>query len=190
MNTTEFDEKQERIAAMIDGKVVPDTGRVAVCVEGVIDGFPAKFEAFQPTWPFGVMYTVETNVVVDPNQPDNRPVAKIQVYPRMGRGFFTIFTRILLFEAKGQPVSNRKLEKQFSFNYDERIIAERFINHPGVAEVIEELDYHSKFSELVIKTDVGVYLAQPTNFNALELDTCKATFDGLTELAEVLFEGF
>jgi hypothetical protein len=59
-----------------------------------------------------------------------------------------------------------------------------------VSGILTDLDNHAKFSEIVIKTDVGVYLSQPTAFNSLDVDVCSTTFKIMGELGEILFEGF
>jgi hypothetical protein len=189
--------KKQAIAEIIDGTVIDDSDRVAVSIKGTVKGFPARFEAINTGWPFGVVYTLETNLVAagnllaDPNQqPDLRNDCKITIYPRMGRGMMGIVTKLLLFEASGQSVGDKKLEKTFNFSYDEREVAERFIRYPGVADHLMALEDSAKFSELVIRTRVGVYLAQPSSFNSLDIDVCRATFNSLGEMAQVLFEAF
>jgi hypothetical protein len=183
--------KKQAVADIIGGKVIDDSDRVAVCIKGSVLGLPATFEAINPGWPFGVMYTVESNVVVDPNQPAaGKPAARITIYPRMGRGLTSFFTRILLFESSGMPVGDKRLEGVFNFTYDERDVALRFVGYPRVSELLMALEHSARFSELVIKTDAGIYLAQPINFNSLSLDLCQATFKTVAELAQILFEAF
>ncbi len=186
----DLEAKLSAASEIIDGRVIKDSQRVAVCVKGLVLGFPATIEAISPGWPFGVMYTVETNVVVDPSQPQRQDLLQLTIYPRMGRGLWSLFTKLLLFESKGMTVHDRKLEGVFNFSYDNSHAAERFVKYPGVSENLMLLETTTKFSEIVIKSDRGIYLSQPTSFNALNLDVCRATFRALGELGQVLFEAF
>jgi hypothetical protein len=189
--TTTTEAKVETIANLIDGRIVDDSDRVAVCVKGMVEGFPATFEAIYTHWPFGVVYTVEINPVADPNKPNQSAVSdQITIYPRMGRGIASIFTRILLFEGSGMPVSDKRLEKVFNISYSDREAAERFLHHPGVSEYLFNLNSIAKFNELVIRRGVGIYLSQPNSFNAVDLDVCRNTFKTLGAMAKVLFEAF
>jgi hypothetical protein len=137
------------------------------------------------------MYTVETNVSTDPNQPANTAGdCKFTVYPRMGRGMMGIVTKLLLFESSGQSIGDKKLEKMFNFSYDDRVVAQRFFNYPGIADHLMVLENLTKFTEIVIRTKVGIYLSQSCSFNGLDLDVCRATFRALGEMGQVLFEAF
>lgn len=183
----------QSIAEVIDGHVVDSSGRVAVSVKGTVSGFPATIEAIYPSWPFGVMYQLETSFSADPNaKPDKtaRPAAQITLYPRMGRGITSLFTKLLLFESSSMPVGDKHLEKLFNFSYDNSEVAERFARYPGVSDYLTALEGISKFSELVVKTDTGVFLAQPTAFNSLDPEVCRATFRTLADLGQILFEAF
>src|SRR5262249_36320800 len=154
--------KALQIAQIIDGRVVEDKDRVAVCVKGIVHGLPATLEAMYPNWPFGVMYTVESRVVDDPSK-SGEPGARITIYPRMGRGLMGILTRIVLFESKGMSVGDKKLESHYILGWDDSPEAHRFLKYPGVSEFLQHLDGEAKFSELVIKTDAGIFLSQPNN---------------------------
>ena len=59
------DSKSRSIAQALDGKVVDDSARVAVCIKGSLLGFPATMEAFRPHFPFGVNYYIETGTEYD-----------------------------------------------------------------------------------------------------------------------------
>jgi hypothetical protein len=183
------DAKAQDIAQIIDGRVVDDKDRVAVCVKGSVKGLPATLEAMYPNWPFGVMYTVESRVVEDPAKV-GQPSARITIYPRMGRGFMSILTRVVLFESKGMSVNDKKLESRYIMAWDDSAEAQRYLKYPGVSEFLQQLDGEAKFSELVIKTDAGIFLSQPNNFNSLDLDVCRGTFRILGELAHILHEAF
>jgi hypothetical protein len=162
---SDLNSKIEAIAQIIDGRVDQEQTRVAVSIKGIVLGFPATIEALQPTWPFGCMYTIETKVIVDPMRQTDQGF-KMSIYPRVGRGIMGLLTKILLFESKGTPIGDRKLESKFNFGVDNQSEGERFIRTTGVAEHINALEEIAKFSEIVIKSDAGIYLAQPTSFNA------------------------
>jgi hypothetical protein len=188
---SDLETKIRTIAHLIDGHAVQDQNRVAVCIKGLVQGFPATLEAIYPSWPFGVMYTVETKIVVDPNNESEEDYAfKMSICPRVGKGFMGMFTKVLLFESSGTSVGDRKLQSRFNFSVDNQVLGEKFIKYPHVAEHIYALDEIAKFSEIVIKSDAGIYLAQPTSFNALAPDNCRVIFSELAQLGQTLTESF
>jgi hypothetical protein len=190
MNKTVAD-KSQTIATFIDGDVVDDAGRVAVCIKGMVDGFPATMEAVYPNWPFGVVYTVETNPVADPaNDAPPTGSSTLTIYPRVGRGIASVFTRLLLFESAGSPIGDKRLEKVLNFSYDDRALTERFVHYPGVSEYLLNLESIAKFSELIVRFGVGIYLSQPTSFNGLDFDVARNTFKTLGALGKVMNEAF
>jgi hypothetical protein len=87
-------------------------------------------------------------------------------------------------------VGDKRLERIFNFSYDERHIVERFVHHPGVTDNILNLDSIAKFSELIIRFNVGIYVSQPTSFNGLDFDVARNTFKTLGALAKVMNESF
>ena len=178
---------QRAVAKLIDGAVIDDSERVAVCIKGTVNGFPAQLEAFTASWPFNVTYVVQTNIVEDPDRP-RQEQAKISVLPRVGQGFFSFFAHIFLFESKGMNVNDKKLEKKLIFNYDHRDAALRVIKYPGVPDILLTLDEDCKMKELVIKTDGGLYMVQGNTFENLDLDLCHATFSYMGQMAQVLSE--
>jgi len=182
------DSKKQTIANLIGGNIVDDGDRVAVCIKGLVDGFPATMEAIYAGWPFGVVYTLETTVLTDQLQP--QADGRITIYPRVGRGMASFFTKLFLFESSGLSVGDKGLEKIFNFSYEEREVAERFIHYPGIRELLIGLENVSKFSELVVRPGVGIYLAQPGCFDSLEFDVCRNTFQTLGAIGKVLFEAF
>lgn len=185
----ELEGKQQAVAKLIDGQVVDDSERVAVLLKGVVKGFPATLQAFSVTWPFDCTYAIETQLVENPNiNPEEQ--AHITILPRMGRGMFQFFAHIFLFEAKGQSVKDKKLENKLIFTFNNKEPALRFVKYPGVAEILLEMEKYSKFKELVIKTDQGLYLTQGVSFKNLDLDMCQATFRWMSELGEILQEAF
>ena len=192
MGVKELQAKKETIADCIDGRIIDDSDRVAVCIKGVVGGFPATLEAIYPSWPFGCMYTVETNTAIDPDRDDDdeRPSTRMTIYPRVGRGMMSFVTKIVLFETRGMSVSDKRSQDAFNFNYDNKDVADRLLHYPKVSAILMDLDNHAKFSEVVIKTDVGIYLSQPTPFNSLDVDVCRTTFKIMGELGQILFEAF
>lgn len=192
MGARELQAKKEAIAEVIDGRIVEDSDRVAVSIKGVVAGFAATIEAIYPSWPFGVMYTVETGSAVNGagNGDESRPATRMTIYPRVGRGLMGMVTKIVLFEPKGMSVGDKRSQSAFNFSYDNQDVAERLIHYPRVTDYLLDLDNHAKFSEIVIKTDVGIYLSQPMSFNGLDIDLCRSTFKTLGELAGILFEAF
>ncbi|HEY9789240.1 MAG TPA: hypothetical protein V6D22_02495 [Candidatus Obscuribacterales bacterium] len=182
--------KQEQLAGLLNGSVIDSEGRVAVCVRGAVDGFRATLEALAPSWPFGVSYFVEAFEGVDPSSRPTRPAAKMTICPRIGRGMSGLLTNVLLFEARSMRINDKKLESTFNFTYDEREMTEKFLHWPGVQEALNSLDQIAKFTEAVVRTDAGIFLAQPKSFNALDLDQCMQVFGLLGQLAGILAENF
>ncbi|HEY9868236.1 MAG TPA: hypothetical protein V6D08_03655 [Candidatus Obscuribacterales bacterium] len=186
----DLDAKMQAVADIIEGRVVKDDQRVAVSIKGSVLGFPATLEAVHTGWPFGVMYFLETQVIEDPAKSAHKEPLKMTVMPRFGRGLFRFFAHILLFESQGQSINDKALESRFIFQYNDLPLAERFVKYPGNPDRLARLEEYSKFTELTVKSDAGIYLAQPKSFVALDLDVCRETFRLLGELGQVLFEAF
>lgn len=186
----DLDAKKRAVAEIIEGRVLSDDSRVAVSIKGSVIGFPAGLEALKPGWPFGVMYFLETQVVVDPNRPADKNALKMTIMPRIGRGLMRFFAHILLFESTGMPVSDRFLESKFIFQHNDTRLAERFVKYPGMSERLLKLEEFSRFSEMTVKSDLGIVLNQPQSFIDLDLDVCRETFRLLGEIGQVLFEAF
>ena len=187
----DLDAKLQAVAEIIEGRVIRDDPRVQVSVKGSVLGFPATLEAVQSGWPFGVMYFLETQVVEDPSKINaERDPLTLTIMPRMGRGLLRFFSHILLFESTGQTVGDKGLESQFVFQYNESALAERFVKYPGNSDRLVRLEEFSKFGELSVKSDAGIFLSQPKSFTALDLDVCRETFRLVGELGQVLFESF
>lgn len=186
------DSKKQTVASIIDGQIVDDADRVAVLIKGTVDGFPATLEAIYASWPFGVVYTLETTLVEDPARKAELAAdhTRITIAPRIGRGPVSILTKLLLFESSGMPVGDKRLEKLLNFSYDDRDMTERFIHYPGVTEHLLNLNSIAKFSELIVRPSAGIYLAQPNSFNSLDYEVCRNTFKTLGALGKVLFEAF
>jgi len=177
----------EAIAEMLEGKIIEDAVGLEVCVKGAILGFPATLQALRAGFPFGVTYVVEVNVLEDPNQED--PL-NLTVMPRYAKGIFGFLTRIFLLESKGQKVGDKKFDNSYLCSFNQHTVAERFIKYPHVIEKIEQLNTLTKFSEMGVKSKAGLYLSQPTNFNACDLDSMRVTFKLMGEIGQVLFEAF
>jgi len=186
----DLEAKKQAIAEIIEGRVVPDETRVAVSIKGSVIGFPASLEALNTGWPFGVMYSLDTKVVDDPNKPTIKEPLKMTILPRMGRGLLRFIAHIVLFEARGMRVGDKFLESKFVFEYSDEQLAERFVRYPGMSERLIKLEQFSGFNELTIKSDAGLFLSQPKSFTALDLDVCRETFRLLGEMGQVLFESF
>lgn len=182
--------KMQAVAEILEGRVASEESHLAVCVKGSVLGFPATLQAISPNWPFGVMYILETEVVEDPHRSGRDDAMKMTIYPRLGRGIIGFFTHILLFEAKGMSVRDKRMESRFVFSHNNMGQAERFVKYPGVADKLYSLEDYSKFSEMTIKTDAGLALTQPKSFSSLDLDVCRATFNTMGELGQVIFEAF
>jgi hypothetical protein len=183
--------KKQAVAQIIEGRVVDDDQRVAVLVKGSVLGFPATLQAIGSTWPFGVMYLLETQVVEDPNKPiDQDGVLNVTLTPRMGRGLMGVFSRIVLFEPTGMSVGDKAMESRFVFDYNSHSLCERLVKYPGVTDILLKLEQYAKFTEMTVKTDAGLYLSQPKSFQSLDLDVCRETFKLLGELGQVVFEAF
>ncbi len=183
--------KQNAVAKLINGEVIDDTDRVAVCIKGVVNGFPAQFDAFMTGWPFSVTYIVESRVVESgSDQRDAEDCAKISIVPRFGQGFWSIFSKIFLFESKGMSVGDRRLEKKMIFSYDLREPALRLIKYPGIPEILQVLEEDCKMKEMMMKTNAGIIFTQSANFEELDLDMCQATFNYLSQIAKVMSEIF
>ena len=187
---TDLAAKMQTFAELIEGRVVDDHTRVEVCLKGTVLGFPATLEAIGAGWPFGVNYFIETKVIDDPNEPENPMSLKLTLLPRVARGFMQIFARVLLIEARGQSIGDKRLEKEFILSFNNSEEAHRFAQYPGVYERLLDLHNYSKFSELLIKSNSGLWLAQPVNFRSLHADVCKETFKTMAEIGQILFESF
>lgn len=182
--------KAASIAKMLEGRVVPDEQRVQVCIKGVVLGFPATLEAIRVGFPFGVNYTVETKLVDDPNTAPEMPALRLMMTPRAVRGFLSSIVRLIILEPKGQKLDIPKLDAAFVSSFNESEVARRFGHYPGVQEGLLNLAKMSRFTELLIRTDAGLYLAQPKSFNDLDLDICKETFRALGEIGQIIFDSF
>jgi len=183
--------KMETLAKIIDGHIVHDETRVAVCIKGTRLGFPATLEAISPGWPFGVNYFIETEVVAEePHQEMGEQFLKLTILPRVAHGILAFAARLLLVEAKGQKVGDKRLEREFIISYNNAEEAHRFCQYPGIYERLVFLHKQSKFTEMLVKADSGLWMAQPVNFRALSPDLFRETFARLADIGQILFEAF
>lgn len=190
MPNFDVDAKCKAFAEIIEGRVVDDQVRVQVCLKGTVLGFPATLEAIGAGWPFGVSYFVETKVVDDPNEQEDPNALKLNILPRVVRGFASFFARILLFEPRGQRIGDKRIDSHFICSFNNSDEALRFFQYPGVYEKLMLLHDYAKFSELLVKAKAGLVLTQPTNFKSLDPDNFRETFKNLADLGQVLFEAF
>lgn len=186
----DYDAKANFIAKMLEGRVVNDEKRVQVCIKGAVCGFPATLEAMRANYPFGLSYFLETKVVDDPNSNSTEGALRMVLTPRAVHGFFASIIRIFFLEPKGQKLQVARLDSAFISTYNEPQIALRFARYPGIEESLLALYRVSKFSELLIRTDAGLYLAQPKSFDDVDLDVCKETFRILGEIGQIIVESF
>ncbi|MBA3993092.1 MAG: hypothetical protein C0469_06145 [Cyanobacteria bacterium DS2.3.42] len=182
--------KLEAIAKLIEGRIVDDSDRVEVCVKGSLLGFPITLESFRAGWPFGVTFFLEIGDLSEGPKPVDPDALNMTFYPRMTRGLYSFFARLLLLESKGQPIDEPRIKSNFLVAYNTRDLAERFVHFPGVLEKILKLEHYAKFSELVIRTDAGISLSVPQNFNALEMDVAKESIQCISELGQIMFDNF
>ncbi|MBX9671542.1 MAG: hypothetical protein K2X93_28395 [Candidatus Obscuribacterales bacterium] len=188
--STDTQEKVESVARMLQGKVVENTAGLEICAKGTTLGFPATLQAIGATFPFGVTYIVETNVLGEKEQEADPDVLNLTIMPRYAKGILGFITRLLLLESKGQRIGERKFDSKYILSFNEHSAAERFLKYPGVMEKIDSLQTATKFSELGIKAKAGLYLSQPTNFNSISLDVVRTTFKAIGELGQILVESF
>jgi hypothetical protein len=180
--------KKSQLAESIAGEVIENQAGLAICIKGEVDGYPIRLQAIYPGWPFGVQYIIETNLQasVPPSNTDGG--SRITVYPRVGRGIASFLTFLFLFESKSMPVGDKRLEDQFNFVYENAEVAHNLMEINGIADQLRNLEAQSHFSELIIRTDVGIYLAQPSSFDSLDPDVCYETMGLMAGLASLLKE--
>ncbi len=170
--------KLTELAQIIDGRVVPNQIAMKACVKGIVSGFPVTLEATQTNYPFGVSYFLETSHFSRPNNES----FKLTILPKYARGWFSFVTRFLL--------DLSILDSTLIFKYDNGNLAKQFAHYPGVANNILLLEKLAHFSEMIIQSNTGLYLSQPTSFSELDLTVCKTVFDTMAKLGQVLFEAF
>lgn len=190
MTSIDVEARIKAVAQIIDGRQVKDSGPLAVCIKGSVLGFPATLQAINTNWPFGVTYNLDTNIVIDPNrQPSNLPL-KMTFAPRSVSGPLAILARLLLFEARGESVGDKRFDSRYIISFNNVTQAERFARYPGVYDNIIKLETFCKFSELHIISNGGLCLIQPRAFGTLDIDICRETFRIMGDLGQVLFDAF
>ena len=186
----DLDSQKQQLANCIAGQVIPDQPGLAVCIRGNVKGFPVILQAVLTGWPFGVMYISETQDSATVSAVPAENGGRITICPRVGKGLGSILSFLFLFEGKSMPVGDSELEGQFNFSYDRRDLAYRFAAIEGIASQIKQLEQQTKFSELVIRTDAGIYLAQPTPFEKLSPEDCLETCRLLADMGSLLRQNF
>ncbi len=174
----------------MDGRIVNDAERVEICIKGAVLGFPATLEAIRSSYPFGVTYFLETQIIEDPSAPAALRPLKLVLTPRYARGVLALIGRILFFEARGQKLAITSLDSKFICSTNDLDRAQSFAQYPGMEDKLTKLYKYSNFSELLIKTDAGICLSQPTSFNALNPDVFNEVFRLMGEIGQVIFDRF
>lgn len=185
--TIDTQAKLNAVAEMLEGQVAQEAVGMEVCVKGQMLGFPATLQGLRASFPFGITYIVEVNVM---NEAGGEDPLNMTIMPRYARGFLGFITRILLLESRGQKIGDKNFDSKFLLSFNDHNTSERFIKYPGVIEKIEALQVNTKFSEMGVKSKAGLYLTQPTSFNSVNLDVVRVTFKMLAEIGQVLFEAF
>jgi hypothetical protein len=184
----DIESKLANLAKLIDGQVVSNQVAVQACVKGIVSGFPVTVEAVQANYPFGVSYFMETSHFSSTRIANES--FKLTILPKYARGWASIITRFLFFERRGQRIDLPSLDSAFIFKYDNALFAKQFAHYPDVADNIVLLEKLTHFNEMVIKSDAGLYLSQPTSFISLDLDLCQNVLTAMAKLGQVLFEAF
>lgn len=184
----DIESKLANLAKLIDGQVVSNPVAVQACVKGIVSGFPVKIEAVQINYPFGISYFLETSHFSSSRAATDS--FKLTILPKYARGFTSVITRFLFFERRGQKIELPRLDSAFSFKFDNGFFAKQFAHYPDVADKILLLEKLSHFNELVIKSDAGLYLLQPTPLISVDLDLVQSIITTMANLGQVLFEAF
>jgi hypothetical protein len=187
---TNTETKLTSLAKLLDGRVVSDPKRVEVCIKGAVLGFPATLEAIRTSYPFGVTYFLETNLIEDPSAAYAGQALKLVLTPRYARGILAMLSRIVFFEGRGQKLEIAALDTKFVCSTNLLDSARKFAQYPGIEDKLLKLHKYSNFSELLIKIDAGICLSQPTSFNALDIDIFKEVFRLLGEIGQIIFDNF
>ncbi len=182
----DIEKKLTALAQLLEGKVVSNKVAVPVCVKGIISGFPVTVQAVQSAYPFGTSYFLET----DSFAKSTHASFKLTILSKYARGWLSQITRFLFFERRGQTVDIPALDSSMVFKCNNIFLAKEFLHCPNVADDILQLAQLSKFSEMVIQSDAGLYLSQPVSFGELDLDNCQVILQTMAKLGHVLFQAF
>jgi len=186
----DYEAKIASIAKILDGRIIHDEERVQVCIKGIVLRFPATLEAVRVSYPFGVTYSLETNINQSRRASSNTIPLRIVLTPRLARGLFSIVARLLLLEGTGQKLDIPQIDTTFVCTCNLIDEAKQFMRRPDVQEKLLELAKYSQFTELLIRADAGLCLTQPTSFNTLDLEVCRETFRLLAEIGQIMREAF
>lgn len=177
----ELHEKLDKLAKIIDGQVITNLPGVTFCIKGIVSGFPVKIEATE-LFPFAISFHLGIDKFVRSGA-DN---FNLSILPKYARGKLSAITRFLFFERKGQKLGLSKLDASFVFKVDNILPVKALFGHAKASEAMLALEQQTHFNEMVIKSDVGIYLSQPVTFKELEPEHCKTTFNSMAILAEYL----
>jgi len=185
---SETDAKAQALAKAIDGKVVDDSGRVAVSVKSEILGFPVTIEAIKPFFPFATDFYVNIDVLHEAT--NNPAVLQFQITPKVTKGIWNRLGRLLLIDARVRPIGDKEFDNLFNVNTNDFSGALRFVRYPGMLDKIQELQDISGFNELDVRATAGLKLVNPTNFDSLNLDVARETVRIMGEMGQILFDVF
>ncbi len=180
--------KLAQLGQLLDGQVVSNPVAIKTSVKGIVSGFPVTLEVPQTPYPFGLTYFIETNRFS--KSKNNLQSFKLTILPKYARGPLSAITRFLFFEKRGQKIELAEFDSTFICKYDNGQLAKQFVHYPNVANNIFALEKMTQFNELVVKSDLGLYLVQPISFNSLDLSLCQKTFNLMAQLGQVLFESY
>jgi hypothetical protein len=183
--------KVQVISEAIGATPEKNTGFNDLVLKGKRGEYDITLTVFKPFFPFGVGYMISFgNEEAQDADFDTSQTLKLTVTPRFAKGLMSIFGRLLLFESKGLSVQDTKFESRFITTYNEKDLMQAYFNAPGVKKTIWDLSMKEEFNELVINSEMGIYLYQPQSFNYLAVEKCKQTFDALQMLCDSLQEVF
>ncbi|MBI5176190.1 MAG: hypothetical protein SFV17_11735 [Candidatus Obscuribacter sp.] len=183
---TSVEDKKKNFATIVDGKVVDDSERVAVCIKGSVLGFPATIEAIKPDFPFGTSFYLETDVLHE--HQGTKPSFTIVVTPKVAKGLSGFLGRLLLIDAHERPTGIKVFDSELLAHSEDLDICHRFIGYPGMAEKLRDLQRFNGFREFHIQGGKGLCLICPTNFKGLSYDVARETLQVMATIAQVLFE--
>ncbi|MBP7863732.1 hypothetical protein KA183_18755 [bacterium] len=185
--------KVQVISEALGAKPDKNAGFNDLVLKGKRGEYDITLTVFKPFFPFGVGYMIsfgdEENQESDVDS-DTSQSLKLTVTPRFAKGLMSIFGRLFLFESKGLPVQDGKFESRFITTYNEKELMQAYFNAPGVKKTIWDLSMKQEFNELVINSEMGIYLYQPQSFNYLAVEKCEQTFDAMQILCDSLQEVF
>lgn len=185
--------KVQVISEALGAEPEKNTGFNDLVLKGKRGEYDITLTAFKPFFPFGVGYMISfgnEEIQEADTGSDTSQTLKMTIIPRFAKGLMSIFGRLFLFESKGLPVQDGKFESRFITTYNEKELMQAYFNAPGVKKTIWDLSMQQEFNELVINSEMGIYLYQPQSLNYLAVEKCKQTFDAMQMLCDSLQEVF